>query len=327
MCSLQSTGTFPTIFITQAVLLLRPNVPLFSTDALPINCSPYSSDREKPTPQAPPRTCECPTQTLCCHGCGTCVGYMIVIPVSPSSSSNDHATQQRTHVQCSRYTSSVTTTNRATNGHRFVFHSNEILSFERRYIAGEPGIMSVDSCPSIPASPTLHPIYPPPSILPWYHAWPGLPPQAIPLHHYQPVQPHLPASAPMSASASPRSDHLPAPLEPAELSPTDSFSSSFLLAVPPLQNRLSPSYTLLQSQPYASSETSPHAYSYFHPQSQSQSPPSPYPDQKDPPPLKTLREGDALYWHHLSRTGEIPEVEKDCKARDRWRDRAWVFDR
>ena len=71
----------------QAVLLLRPHVPLYSTDALPVNCSAYSArplstDSPRPQPnEHQPRTCECLTQTLCCHGCGTAVGYMIVIPV------------------------------------------------------------------------------------------------------------------------------------------------------------------------------------------------------------------------------------------------------
>jgi hypothetical protein len=69
----------------QAVLLLRPHVALFSTDALPVNCSAYSA---RPPPsiecqlnEQQPRTCECLTQTLCCHGCGTNVGYTIVVPV------------------------------------------------------------------------------------------------------------------------------------------------------------------------------------------------------------------------------------------------------
>jgi hypothetical protein len=135
------------------VLLLRPNIALFSTDAMPINCSPQSTTSQPPTedafdrhPQdvtdliqksrgassveqqskevlyaryfllpksaatgvhpektAPersadmasgvhptstqplPRTCECLTQTLSCHGCGAGIGYMIVTPVSLSS--------------------------------------------------------------------------------------------------------------------------------------------------------------------------------------------------------------------------------------------------
>lgn len=68
----------------QAVLLLRPHVALYSTDALPVNCSAYSarppSIESQPNGQQP-RTCECLTQTLCCHGCGTNVGYTIVVPV------------------------------------------------------------------------------------------------------------------------------------------------------------------------------------------------------------------------------------------------------
>jgi hypothetical protein len=31
--------------------------------------------------QDAPRTCECLTQSICCHGCGNSVGYMIVKPV------------------------------------------------------------------------------------------------------------------------------------------------------------------------------------------------------------------------------------------------------
>ena len=68
----------------QAVLLLRPHVALYSTDALPVNCSAHSarppSIASQPNEQQP-RTCECLTQTLCCHGCGTSVGYTIVVPV------------------------------------------------------------------------------------------------------------------------------------------------------------------------------------------------------------------------------------------------------
>ena len=78
----------------KAVLLLRPSVSLFSTDALPINCSAYSSNPDSSRAhsssffssnfsrgQSPARTCNCLTQTLCCHGCGSAIGYMIVNPV------------------------------------------------------------------------------------------------------------------------------------------------------------------------------------------------------------------------------------------------------
>ncbi|KAI9509152.1 FAM72 protein-domain-containing protein [Russula earlei] len=112
----------------KAVLLLRPHVPLYSTDALPVNCSAVparpsstSSPRQQPNEQQP-RTCDCLTQTLCCHGCGTGVGYMIVAP-------------------CARCTTSSSAMNRVTNGHRFVFHSSELMASERRYMPGERGIL------------------------------------------------------------------------------------------------------------------------------------------------------------------------------------------
>jgi hypothetical protein len=99
----RSCATFLTNRGMKAVLLLRPNVSLFSTDALPVNCSAYSTnpDALRPPPCRPsiasftPRTCECLTQTLCCHTCGAAVGYMIVIPVRfarpPVSTSWIHA--------------------------------------------------------------------------------------------------------------------------------------------------------------------------------------------------------------------------------------------
>ncbi|KAA1476801.1 hypothetical protein DENSPDRAFT_884588 [Dentipellis sp. KUC8613] len=119
--------TFLTNRGMKAVLLLRPNVPLYSTDALPVNCSAHAATPVPVLPSRrpsaePPRTCECLTQTLCCHGCGNGVGYMIVIP-------------------CARCTSSISATNRSTNGHRFVFHSSEIAASERHYVPGEPGVL------------------------------------------------------------------------------------------------------------------------------------------------------------------------------------------
>ena len=81
---------YKAVICIQAVLLLRPSVPLYSTDAMPINCSAHTTTAEQQAassaqaaaaPPAVTRTCECLTQTLCCHGCGTPVGYMIVIPV------------------------------------------------------------------------------------------------------------------------------------------------------------------------------------------------------------------------------------------------------
>ncbi|KIY53971.1 hypothetical protein FISHEDRAFT_32253 [Fistulina hepatica ATCC 64428] len=125
----RTCGMFLTNRGMKAVLLLRPNVALYSSDALPVNCSgSVSAPAVKScmgVPLNPQRTCECLTQTLCCHGCGSPVGYMIVIP-------------------CTRCTSSVSANNRATNGHRFVFHSSEIVGTERHYVPDEPGVLQYE---------------------------------------------------------------------------------------------------------------------------------------------------------------------------------------
>ncbi|CAE6459078.1 unnamed protein product [Rhizoctonia solani] len=179
----------------KAVLLLRPNIALFSTDAMPVNCSPQPITGQQPTPgdsekhpqevtdlirqtsgassteprvdevlyaryflppknvptdvhpekaapersadmtsgthsgptQPLPRTCECLTQTLSCHGCGAGIGYMIVTPcarcTAQQSISGRPGQPQRT-----------------ANGHRFVFHHAEIVARERLYVPGQPGV-------------------------------------------------------------------------------------------------------------------------------------------------------------------------------------------
>ncbi len=86
----------------KAILLLKPNITLFSTDALPNNCSPIHAPSAFfggfDETQAPvERTCDCLTQTLGCHGCGAAVGYNIVAP-------------------CARCTSSVAKHQRGSNG-------------------------------------------------------------------------------------------------------------------------------------------------------------------------------------------------------------------
>lgn len=125
----RSCGTFLTNRGMKAVLLLRPNVSLFSSDALPVNCSAFTSNPEalRPPscrPASPPRTCECLTQTLCCHGCGN------------------------TQTQCTRCTTSVSSTQRHTNGHRFVFHSSEVVGTERVFVPDEPGVIPCETVPT-----------------------------------------------------------------------------------------------------------------------------------------------------------------------------------
>ncbi|CAE6364417.1 unnamed protein product [Rhizoctonia solani] len=192
----KSCGTFLSnrgMKARSAVLLLRPNIALFSTDAMPVNCSPQPIAGQQPvyedferhpqditdllqqtnivspaepqeevlyaryflppksmamdvhpeknapersaditstqsSPAQPlPRTCECLTQTLSCHGCGAGIGYMIVTPcarcTAQQSISGRPGQPQRT-----------------ANGHRFVFHHAEIVARERLYIPGQPGV-------------------------------------------------------------------------------------------------------------------------------------------------------------------------------------------
>lgn len=118
-------GAFLTDRGMKAVLLLRPHITLFSTDAMP-HCGPLHApsrlcEPSLPSEPAVERTCDCLTQTLGCYGCGTAVGYHIVSP-------------------CLRCTSSVSKHQRSSNGHRTVLHCAEITVRERRYVPGEPGV-------------------------------------------------------------------------------------------------------------------------------------------------------------------------------------------
>ena len=118
----------------KAVLLLKPNITLYSTDIVPSTCGPFfagSSFHGGMDSNEPPmeRTCECLTQSLGCYGCGAQVGYNIISP-------------------CARCTSSVMKHSRSSNGHRTVLHCSEISVRERRYIPGEPGVRAQVMAPA-----------------------------------------------------------------------------------------------------------------------------------------------------------------------------------
>lgn len=128
------------IFSTKCVLLLRHDVHLFSTDALPVGCSVYESSPEV----SKIRTCDCLTQNLACHGCGSSVGYVIVAPCarcSPPSSPN--------------------TLQRNTNGHRFVFYASEVAYEERLYVDDDPDVVPEATLFSGGLPPTTPPVLPP----------------------------------------------------------------------------------------------------------------------------------------------------------------------
>ena len=100
------------------------------------------------------RTCECLTQTLSCHGCGTHIGYMIAIPCSRCTSStytSPQAFPPHPHASGNFHLHPAAlrpTRPRITNGHRFVFHSSQVVGEERLYIEEEPGIIEVDDNPT-----------------------------------------------------------------------------------------------------------------------------------------------------------------------------------
>ncbi|KAI5890651.1 uncharacterized protein SCHCODRAFT_02632487 [Schizophyllum commune H4-8] len=269
----RTCGTFLTNRGMKAVLLLRPNVSLYSSDALPVNCSATST----PSTTRPPtntraqqqRTCECLTQSLCCHGCGNTVGYMIVIP-------------------CSRCTSSITANNRATNGHRFVFHSMEVVGSERHYVQGEPGVVPYDPIPVHLTMP-VHPFIPQPvsvaiaqrNQMPGNHPFPPrpyvIPAESLPT---PPLETEDDFSPPSSASQS-----------PVHHSPTEPLHDSSSLRSPP---------------PPAPDTPPPLVDAYTL---------EPFVEHKELPPRRQLKPGDIVHWHHLARHGEIPAVMDDERAR------------
>ncbi|KAL5507290.1 hypothetical protein ACEPAH_6746 [Sanghuangporus vaninii] len=126
MLNCKHCGNFITNRGMKCVLLLRPDVHLFSSDAMPVNCSVYQINSESPRM----RTCECLSQTLCCHGCGAAMGYMIVAPCA-------RCAPGMSFTPANPYSPSPP---RNTNGHRFVFHASEVDYEERLYVAGDPDV-------------------------------------------------------------------------------------------------------------------------------------------------------------------------------------------
>lgn len=163
----------------RALLLLKPNVSLFSTDAIPNNCSavyaPEAMLGQEADPESPKqRTCTCLTQTLGCHGCGSVVGYHVVSPCNRCSTNVARHTRSSngyvlicllccSYLRCcerSRLVPRVLKRERERerekrgkantyavccpwNSHRIVFHCTEISTHERRYVPGDRGVKAM----------------------------------------------------------------------------------------------------------------------------------------------------------------------------------------
>ena len=172
----------------------------------------------------------------------------------------------------------MSASNRSTNGHRFVFHSFEVTVSERHYVAGEPGVIP------------YHP--PPPPLCPALRMVPGSaypatisingPPVRL-SHAGEYYQNHYP-------------EHLPTPPVDADGRNSDEWSvGTPSLSLPSFSTIRSPAPTRIVPPPYVTRQTPP----------------------RSPSPVIKLKAGDTLYWHHLSRHGEIPGVQEDPRARGR----------
>ncbi|KAH8828179.1 FAM72 protein-domain-containing protein [Flagelloscypha sp. PMI_526] len=278
MLDCSSCGSFLTNRGMKAVLLLRPNVSLYSSDALPANCSafapkPGSSDRSsRPLPSSS-RTCECLTQSLSCHGCGQTVGYFIVIP-------------------CVRCTSSISASNRTTNGHRFVFHASEVTGTERHYILDEPGIVPVDPLATNFPLASPYSFFSSSSVYPDHnHVSSRF--QVI-NHEYNPhTERAYSLPTPPLDPDEPGSSPEPSPISEAgsldyDLDSADNhrrlYSNSSFVPSATMPSLESMSFTM-----------SPEAKEYLR--------------------VPALKDGDLLFWHHLTRTGDIPGVFDDERSR------------
>ncbi|KAG9098749.1 hypothetical protein FS749_003042 [Ceratobasidium sp. UAMH 11750] len=273
----------------KAVLLLRPNIALFSTDAMPVNCSPQPSGGQRtsddqcdrhpqdithlvrgtrpaspvrqqveetlyarfflpvkrevtekypetpspersadlapgayPTPtQSLPRTCECLTQTLSCHGCGAGIGYMIVTPCARCTAQQNIGGRPGQP-------------QRTANGHRFVFHHAEIVARERLYVPGQSGVHRY----------------------PW-----GIPPSSDPRQSPTLAQQPSSRSRMSSADSEPKSPSIPV-FQPHR-------DGNFVPIVSPVPARAAPTRRVQNT---------------------------------------GLKPGDVVFWHHLGRTGELGGV-------------------
>lgn len=224
-------------------------------------------------------------------------------------------------LQCSRCTSSITATNRATNGHRFVFHSSEISGTERHYIPDEPGVIPFDPAPvavssSHMASTSPPPVYPPP------------PRESYFSRHFQTAHPNG-----YSSTSSVQSDHLPMPpMEFADPVIASTHQEShphsvslyyshrlppqlYLRPRPPHRYQSPTGPNQLFYHPMTSRPTSPDSSSSSEGSPPLTTPPFHYTDQKEQSLPRTLKADDVLFWHHLARSGEIPAVTEDARAR------------
>jgi len=223
-------------------------------------------------------------------------------------------------LQCARCTYSIAATSRATNGHRFVFHSSEVISTERHYISDEPGVLPYETMAATQANlhqfvsspvPTAIHSNPRPSQWPQGHQSDSRP---SPITSDYP-RTHAPGLINSTVdSSSPRisdsvfqgPDSAVYPTLHASLSFSGRFAPHPYLRSqsPSLQHALHSSDRPLSAASFISPGSPPAFYPSF---------PSNLPSEQKQP--GKLEYGDVLFWHHLARTGEFPGIEDDMRAR------------
>jgi len=175
----------------------------------------------------------------------------------------------------------MSASNRATNGHRFVFHSSEICASERHHIVGEPGVTPYHPLPPLcPPPPHVHPNT-------GYSVHP-------PIHSsesdYVPDQ--LP-TPPADANNDERMFDFLVNGRSRTSSPPDSPTIGRLSSpsLSPARGYSPPPHVQFASAGFA-----------YRPQT---------------PVFVKMKPGEVLHWHHLTKHGEIPAVEDDERARGR----------
>lgn len=175
----------------------------------------------------------------------------------------------------------MSASNRSTNGHRFVFHSFEVSASERHYVAGEPGVIP------------YHP--PPPPLCPAVRMMPNPTyPSSISINGPPIRLSHTGENHHNQAGQ--YSEHLPSP--PVDMDERDVDEWGIRTSSPPML-----SFSPVRSPAPVRTLSPTHIIQ------------QPTPPPRSPSPVMKLKAGDMLYWHHLSRHGEIPGVQEDPRAR------------
>ncbi len=150
-----------------------------------------------------------------------------------------------------------------------------------------------------------------------------------PTHREQAPHPQPPTSSSDNhvAPPSPHSDYLPTPpLEFADLSLASTLHPPDL---PPFLSENISGFSRSHIYPHVLHSHSRSSSPHIHPAYMTLRPPSTDPsslpslppqfvspaEQKEQPVPRKLKSGDTLFWHHLARTGEIPGVADDIRAR------------